>query len=51
MFGQLFKRPINLAKQLAGPLREDRLRYLSHLSGPALVAHEVVSLDDGKRGR
>jgi integrase/recombinase XerD len=32
MFDRLFNRPITVAQQWAGPLLEERLRYLSHLA-------------------
>ena len=42
MFERLFNRPITLAQQWAGPLLEDRLRYLSHL------AEQGVGLGEGR---
>jgi integrase/recombinase XerD len=37
MFDQLFKQPQALARQRAGPLTEERLRYLSHLAGQGMA--------------
>jgi len=39
MFERLFNRPITLAQQWAGPLLEDRLRYLSHLAEQGVGRH------------
>jgi site-specific recombinase XerD len=39
MFERLFNRPITVAQQWAGPLREERLRYLSHLAEQGVGRH------------
>ena len=39
MFERLFDRPITLARQRAGPLLEERLRYLSHLAEQGVARH------------
>jgi integrase/recombinase XerD len=39
MFEQLFDRPITVARQWAGPLLEERLRYLSHLAEQGVTRH------------
>ena len=39
MFERLFNRPVTLAQQWAGPLVEDRLRYLSHLAEQGVARH------------
>src|SRR3954468_24109230 len=37
MFDQLFERPHALARQRAGPLAEERLRYLGHLADQGMA--------------
>ena len=37
MFEQLFERPHALARQRAGPLAEERVRYLTHLAGQGMA--------------
>ncbi len=39
MFDKLFDRPITVARQWAGPLLEERLRYLSHLAEQGVGRH------------
>jgi len=39
MFEQLFDRPTTVAQQWAGPLLEERLRYLSHLAEQGVARH------------
>lgn len=39
MFERLFNRPVTLAQQWAGPLLEERLRYLSHLAEQGVASH------------
>ncbi len=39
MFERLFNRPTTLAQQRAGPLLEERLRYLSHLAEQGVARH------------
>ena len=39
MFERLFDRPATLARQRAGPLLEERLRYLSHLAEQGVGRH------------
>jgi site-specific recombinase XerD len=39
MFERLFDRPATLARQRAGPLLEERLRYLSHLAEQGVARH------------
>jgi len=39
MFERLFDRPITVAQQWAGPLLEERLRYLSHLAEQGVGRH------------
>jgi site-specific recombinase XerD len=39
MFDRLFSRPTTLAQQQAGPLLEERLRYLSHLAEQGVARH------------
>ncbi len=41
MFERLFNRPITLAQQWAGPLLEERLRYLSHLVEQGVGRHSL----------
>lgn len=41
MFGGLFDRPITVAQQWAGPLLEERLRYLSHLAEQGVGRHAL----------
>jgi site-specific recombinase XerD len=41
MFERLFNRPITLAQHLAGPLLEDRLRYLAHLAEQGVARHRL----------
>jgi site-specific recombinase XerD len=41
MFERLFNRPITLAQQRAGPLLEERLRYLSHLAEQCVGRHSL----------
>ena len=41
MFERLFDRPITVAKQWAGPLLEERLRYLSHLAEQGVARHRL----------
>ena len=38
MFEQLFKQPQALARQRAGPLLQERLRYLDHLADQVWLA-------------
>ena len=37
MLDRLFQRPCALARQRAGPLLEERLRYLDHLAGQGMA--------------
>ena len=39
MFERLFDRPTTVAQQWAGPLLEERLRYLSHLAEQGVARH------------
>ena len=39
MFERLFNRPVTLARQRAGPLLEERLRYLAHLAAQGVARH------------
>jgi hypothetical protein len=39
MFERLFDRPATLTRQRAGPLLEQRLRYLSHLAEQGVARH------------
>jgi len=39
MFERLFNRPITVAQQWAGPMLEERLRYLSHLDEQGVARH------------
>src|SRR5436305_4087886 len=41
MFERLFDRPITVARQWAGPLLEERLRYLSHLVEQGVGRHSL----------
>jgi integrase/recombinase XerD len=41
MFERLFNRPATLARQRAGPLLEERLRYLSHLAEQRVGRHSL----------
>lgn len=41
MFERLFDRPITVARQRAGPLLEERLRYLSHLADQGVARHSL----------
>jgi integrase/recombinase XerD len=41
MFDRLFNRPITVAGQRAGPMLEERLRYLSHLAEQRLNRHSL----------
>jgi len=41
MFERLFNRPATVAQQRAGPLLEERLRYLSHLAEQGVARHRL----------
>jgi integrase/recombinase XerD len=41
MFERLFDRPITVSQQRAGPLLEERLRYLSHLAEQGVTRHRL----------
>lgn len=41
MFERLFNRPITVAQQWAGPLLEERLRYLAHLAEQGVARHRL----------